>query len=286
MAESPSHKWGQIIGDALQLGFEQPLGGFASDYGLYLDARGFRPTRKGKKITWTDLYGNRHDLDFVLESKGTDFRVGEPLAFIETAWRRYTKHSKNKAQEIQGAIQPLAETYKEFSPFIGAILAGEFTSSSLQQLTSTGFTVLHFTYEEIMSAFQSIGFDANYGENTTDVAMMRKIADWEHLPADHRTTVANALPAVSPAKVSQFLESLRVVASRRITNVHVLPLHGSPSNWPTIVDAIRHIEEYANLAPLAIVGYEVRVDYSNGDRIDGRFVNRNDAVQFLRRYAD
>jgi hypothetical protein len=48
------------------------------------------------------------------------------VAFIETAWRRYTRHSRNKAQEIEGAIGPLAETFAHARPFLGAILAGQF----------------------------------------------------------------------------------------------------------------------------------------------------------------
>lgn len=56
------------------------------------------------------MNGNAHDLDFVLERGGSDDKIGMPAAFIETAWRRYTKHYRNNAQEIQGALEPLAET--------------------------------------------------------------------------------------------------------------------------------------------------------------------------------
>ena len=45
--------------------------------------------------------GNVHDLDYVFEQGGTEATIGQPKAFIEIAWRRYTKHSRNKAQEIQ-----------------------------------------------------------------------------------------------------------------------------------------------------------------------------------------
>ena len=88
---------------------------------------------------------NSHDLDFVLERGGTPDKIGMPVAFIETAWRRYTKHSRNKAQEIQGALEPLAETYRHLAPFKGAVLAGVFTEGALTQLRSLGFTVLYFS---------------------------------------------------------------------------------------------------------------------------------------------
>src|SRR3989337_2854442 len=153
MAESLAHTFGQIIGNILEAAVEPGLRKFAAEHDLYLDQKGKRSARKGKKATWTDLYGNAHDLDFVLERGGTDKTIGTPVAFIETAWRRYTKHSRNKAQEIQGAIHVLALTHKYSCPFTGAILAGVFTEGALTQLKSLGFHILYFPYNSIVEAF-------------------------------------------------------------------------------------------------------------------------------------
>ena len=146
MAEAFGHKFGQIIGDALECSIGPCLKLFARKNHLFLDSRGPRPARKGNKVSWTDINGNVHDLDYVMERGGTATKIGAPVAFIECAWRRYTKHSRNKAQEIQGAIIPLFEKYKKEHPFIGVILAGEFTQGSLSQLESLGFSILHFPY--------------------------------------------------------------------------------------------------------------------------------------------
>lgn len=105
MAQSPSHKFGQIVGNLLEDILTPVLQKFCHERGLYLDIKGPRPgVRKGRKVTWQDKYGNLHDLDFVIEKDGSPGKRGRPVAFIEAAWRRYTKHSRNKAQEIQGAI--------------------------------------------------------------------------------------------------------------------------------------------------------------------------------------
>ncbi|PYU96302.1 MAG: hypothetical protein DMG25_02190, partial [Acidobacteria bacterium] len=64
-----------------------------------------------------------HDLDYVLERGGTEDTLGVPIAFIESAWRRYTKHSKNKAQEIEAAVMPIALTFARHQPFCGAVVA-------------------------------------------------------------------------------------------------------------------------------------------------------------------
>lgn len=147
MAQSPAHKFGQIIGDTLELALEPLLISVARKHNLYLDRKGIRIARgKKKKVSWKDKYGNVHDLDYVFERDGTPKNIGTPLAFIEIAWRRYTKHSRNKAQEIQGAIMPLKETHCRSCPFIGVVLAGEFTKGSLDQLRSLNFAVLYFPY--------------------------------------------------------------------------------------------------------------------------------------------
>jgi len=164
MAESLSHKFGQIIGDLLELAIQPNLEKFAKEQGLYLDKKGERVTRKGKKLTWADLKENKHDLDFVLERGGTPDKLGVPVAFIETAWRRYTKHSRNKAQEIQGAIIPLSEKFKSSSPFLGVVLAGVFTQGALTQLRSLGFSVLYFSYETVIKAFAKFGINASFEE--------------------------------------------------------------------------------------------------------------------------
>lgn len=95
MAASNSHKFGQIIGDMLELAIEPRLRNFCQENNLFLDRKGVRLTRKGKLVSWIDVNGNKHDLDFVIEKDATSDTVGHPVAFIEIAWRRYTKHSKN-----------------------------------------------------------------------------------------------------------------------------------------------------------------------------------------------
>ncbi len=101
MANSPSHRFGQTIGDLLEEIMAPQLQAFCDKRGLYLDKKGTRgQARAGTKVSWIDKYGNSHDLDFVIEKGGTENIRGRPLAFIEAAWRRYTKHSRNKAQEI------------------------------------------------------------------------------------------------------------------------------------------------------------------------------------------
>ena len=178
MAQSPAHKWGQIIGDFIESSIEQRLEEFADQYNLYLVKRGERKARSGKKVIWTDNFGNTHDLDYVLEKDGTDEHIGEPVAFIEIAWRRYTKHSRNKAREIQGAVLPLYNKFAQSSPFIGAILAGAFTQTAVRQLESLGFNVLYFPYDLIVKCFKDFYFDVGSEESMPEKDFRQKIEQW------------------------------------------------------------------------------------------------------------
>ena len=68
MAKSPSHRFGQTIGNLLEEVMRPRLKDFRTPRDLYLDVPGARPEiRRGKNIKWTDRYGNEHDLDFAIE---------------------------------------------------------------------------------------------------------------------------------------------------------------------------------------------------------------------------
>ncbi|MBX3438333.1 MAG: hypothetical protein KF861_12640, partial [Planctomycetaceae bacterium] len=194
MAQSPAHKFGQIIGDLIEECLREPLADVAREHGLYLDSRHSRPARSGRsKVAWVDFKGNQHDLDYVLEAGGSENAIGIPKAFIEIAYRRYTKHSRNKAQEIQGAIAPLAETYQNTHPFLGAVLAGVFTSSSINQLKSHGFGVLYFPFESIVAAFRSVEIDAFFDETSSDLELQAKVDACNRLSRTERRKIVRSL---------------------------------------------------------------------------------------------
>ena len=172
-------------------------------------------------MTWQDSYGNRHDLDYVLERGGTEDARGVPVAFVESAWRRYTKHSKNKVQEIEAAVLPIALTFARHQPFCGAVLSGDFTRNALTQLESKGFSVFHIPYQSILEAFREIGIDASSVDRiTTEDEFQRKIAQWEALS--------------QPATTEKFLKALyRLHAAMTWIGIDIeyapkYPVAGSP----------------------------------------------------------
>jgi hypothetical protein len=286
MAKSPAHRWGQIIGDVLEEAFRPVFKSAADAHALYFDYKRKRAARPALTVSWRDQYGNAHLLDYVMERGGTENALGLPVAFIETAFRRYTKHSKNKAQEIEGAVVPLADTYSYLHPFRGAILAGEFTGNSLTQLRSRGFEIIYIPYDDVIKAFDKVGIDASCVEETTDIDFQEKVDKWDGLSGADRAKVGAVLVELAKAETEKFVTALNARLARQVQHVTVTVLHGRGQDLATIVDAIAYIDGYSATAvtdsPATKVDVQVR--YNNGDVIGGVFHDRGDAIAYLKKF--
>lgn len=284
MAASPAHKLGQIIGDALELAVRRQLEEVAAELGLYLDYNRPRQVRGNKrKVTWQDVFGNSHDLDYVLEQGGKEDERGAPRAFIEVAWRRYTKHSRNKVQEIQGAVLPLAETYQLYRPFKGAVLAGDFTVAAREQLQAHGFEIAYCRYEAIVGAFRAVGVEVASDEQTPEKELRRKVRTYQRLSNVQRQRFVDEIRLACASEVTPFLDSLRASLRRRVEQVEVMALTGNADRFAAIDDAVRFIARYDESLPVAgFQRYELSVRYSNGDEIRCSFREKTTAIDFLR----
>jgi len=297
MAESLAHRWGQIIGDVFEQFVRDMLLSVAEKHALYLDYKKPRRARVNfggrdlSKVTWRDSYGNRHDLDYVLERGGTEDALGVPVAFIESAWRRYTKHSKNKVQEIEAAVVPIALTFSRHQPFCGAVLAGEFTRSALAQLESKGFSVLHIPYKSILEAFQDIGVDASSADAITSEAEFRgKIQQWEKLPQPATTErFLKVLYRLHAAEVAKFHASLEASLLRGVVSVRLAVLRGHTIECSDVESAISYLIEEENSNRMREDGeqremFEIVIRFNNGAKIEATFPTRQEAIGFLRTF--
>jgi hypothetical protein len=284
MARSPAHKLGQIIGEVLEKAVKCHLQKLVTSLGLYLDEKGPRPARgQNNKVTWTDKYGNKHDLDFVIEKDGTPDNIGKPIAFIETAYRRYTRHSKNKVQEIEGALVPLVQTFELLRPFAGAVLTGDFTEPAVRQLESKGICVVHIPNDVIVRAFAIVNLNVQFDENTPDEETKSKVDFWERLSTDERHRVVDELVRQIGPLLQDFKNRLESAFMRKVDLIVIIPLHGKPFETKRVEEAIEFIKNYTGSSVnCPVVKYQVQVQYTNGDRVEGQFANKDYAIQFLR----
>ena len=284
MADSPSHRFGQIVGNLLEELLRPVLKKFCDDRGLYFDIQGMRSgVRQGKTVTWLDKYGNTHALDFVIEKGGTDTQRGRPVAFVEAAWRRYSKHSRNKAQEIQGAVLPIADHYNWDKPFLGAVLAGVFTEGSLDQLRSMGFKILHFPYKSIVNAFSSVGINVQFDESTPDKDFLECVKAIENLDKKELDKLKSNFVKEKEELFSEFLEELSRVLDRRLNKLIITPLFGNTQEFTDASEAILFIDNFLELQNIEgdFRKYEIIARYSNGDYIDASFSGKKEAMKFI-----
>lgn len=289
MARSPSHALGQIIGYAIELAFFEMLQPVAEDFSLYLDRQGERPAReRRKKVTWTDDRKNKHDLDFVLERYGSAEVIGSPAAFIESAWRRYTKHSVNKAGEIANSLVPLRRTYRHHRPFLGALVAGEWTSGGIAHMESQGINVLHLPVSIIVDAFASEGVNMVFDEDTDDADMAQQVELWNDLGSARQHRVIQELRNGAADRFGKFIERLREHLSRKVDSVLILPLHGTSRSASSVSEAVSMLSAMESDPPpvgeLELLRVEIQVRYSNSDRVEASFEALSEAILWLEQH--
>lgn len=281
---SPGHKLGQMIGNFFEDFFSDSLSQIADKHGVYCDSRGRRPEVRGnrRKVTWSDQDGNPHDLDYVLEYNGSPEEKGDPAAFIELAWRRYTKHSRNKAGEIEGALLHLGETYP--GAFLGAILGGEFTQGSLDQLESHEISVLYIPFQDIADAFLTKGVNLNYDESANDEEKQEIISRWRRLSEDDIGEIRENLEDRIRERYNDFLLDLEECLARDVASVRIFHLFGEEvvfTNIDSAVEALNSYEPHVS-NELEFMRFEIQIRFSNGDHIMGCFEAREKAIDFLR----
>jgi hypothetical protein len=281
---SPGHKFGQLIGNFIEDFFNDTLHTFASDRKLYCDKKGPRPAVRGGKlrVDWVDNDDNTHSMDYVLEVGGSESVQGKPVAFIELAWRRYTKHSRNKSGEIEGALLPLKETYRSCR-FVGAIIAGEYSSGGLQQLQSHGIVVLHLPFDNIAAAFRTKGIDIEYPERAPVAVKRRLISELRALGEDNLNEIRQELRKAIEPDLKTFVDALEAAVSREVESVRILSLFGEELNCGSIKDSIELLNDYEPTPSdhLKHNRLEIQIRFKNGSEVKGSFMTRDEALEFL-----
>lgn len=287
MANSPAHRFGQIIGYY----FESSIARFLSEFslnesGFFVDRDGPRKARGTRKsVKWADDKGNEHKLDYVVERGGTQEKLGELAGIIEIAWRSYTKHSKNKVQEIEGAVNPVVRKHANSRPFKAAILAGDFTQPSLEQLRSHGFDVVYFDKRELAKVFNRYGINILIKDESDDQITQAQIDAYESLSEDQKLQLSQDLEAAMRPKMSDFTARLRSHLKSTVSKIYIAHHYSQNFVFNDLEDAIQHIKNMeANTEELEFSEFLIVIEFTSGTRIDIRATSKEEAVNHLSRF--
>ena len=288
-AASPGHKLGQMVGDFIQESVDRILAArlqkLATEHNLYLDRQGLRPVVRGKhkKVRWKDNQGNTHDLNFVLEQGGSAEKQGRAVAFLEAAWRRYTKQTRNKVNEIEGALLPLRESHRTCR-FCGVVAVGKWSQPGLEQFRSHGIEVLHISYEDLIGAFQLNGLNLDYAERASPAVKRALVKALERLSAKDMTEIAVALEAAVEDDLKKFLATLEASVTTEITQILIGGVFGRRAKISTIKEAIDWIQRFnaSDLSQLDFENFEILLRFKDGREIVGaHFPTKNQRFNFL-----
>ena len=286
MAKSSSHRLGELIGDFFEESIIEYLKPLVDKKGFYLDYRHPRKARNdGKEVVGIDEEGNKHKLDIVIEANGSEDKFGCPKAFIEMAWRRYTKHSKAKVQEISGAILPLVKTNRKNCPFYAAVLSGEFTQNSIAQLQSQGFYVVHITYEDMCQLYKdAVGIEIAWEEDTPDDQIDNIATCVEGLSALKKKNLKDNFYSRNKNKLEALANEVKKSLDQQVTQIIVVPIHGKGQILLSVDDAVEFIQNYNEDSKAPILRYEITIKYTNGNELTMKCGNKLEVIQFLNEY--
>lgn len=287
MAIAPGHILGEKIGWFFEEMVIDHYKSLLKDQNVYVDYKHERIARDSKKlVTWKDVDGNKHDLDVVIERNGSEVNLGTPIAFIEVAWRRYTKHSKNKVQEISGAVLPIISRYNDTAPFYGAVLAGDFTKNAIEQLKTEGFYIIHFPINVIFDAFSSEGINIRFVQETDDEDLQSYCDLLNNMSPSNIKNIRQYLCDHNKDEIAEFDRAILSSINRRITSVSITALYGEEKNFDNITNACYYlstIESTIN-SDIIMAKIEIKISFSNGDYVNMVFHDKQPAMIKLREF--
>lgn len=206
---SAGHKLGQLIGDWYEEYFVHDLlKGVAESLGLYLDTRFVeRKAVRGEKIIWEDLDCNNVDYDCVLELGGTDEHKGEPVAFIESFWRRGSRHSKDKARDDSGKLMPMRDTYPT-ARFLGIISCGDFTQPACDLVRSRNIDLFYINKNNIIKAFSDNDLIIDYPDKSKEDDKQKVAATFERnfTPAKKKAVAKSLKEIVGDVTMKAYID--------------------------------------------------------------------------------
>ena len=266
---SAGHALGQIVGDWWEIDVMCPLfGEVATELSLFLDNRSVARKCRGEKVQWPDTQGNLVDYDFVLEINGTNTKLGIPVSFIESFWRRGARHSKDKARDDTNKLLPMRDSYVT-ARLLAIAACGEFTEPARDYVRSRNVELFYIGKSSILDAFSSCGVPLDYPDNLSESSKLRLLRKARKvLTPKLRATVVRVL---REGESGRALESFkrRIIAALCSVPQEIRICMLSKSE-PAIFQTIEEATEFVNAASPNFRGserhqhFEYEVVFSDG----------------------
>jgi hypothetical protein len=233
---------------------------------LYLDHRFKKRPARGSKLVWRDQDGNAVDYDFVMELGGSDSELGVPVAFIESCWRRGSRHSKDKARDDTGKLVPMREMYPT-ARFLGVVVGGDFTAPARELVRSREIDLLYVPKEKIVTAFQKAGLTVDYLDSSSEQVkrgLARSFASG-FTNAAKAEIVHNLKELLGGAVVSGYVSSVHSALAALPQEIRILEVRASaPRIFESIYEASEFLQSPTFDFDTFSQGYRYEITYRDG----------------------
>lgn len=117
-----------------------------------------KPRPLGKKLLISDDGGTKYNLDGIIINEER-----QPIVLLESKWIRYKKHNRDKGSWIANAHREIKKKYPTIRGSL-AVLAGEWSLTSLEMLNQAQITVIRISFDEVANRLLEDGIDIRWEE--------------------------------------------------------------------------------------------------------------------------
>ncbi len=170
---------GSALGEAIGAGMEKALNDFLTNL---VERRGYHFLSKSpvknkngsqKKLLMYDKFGTAYNIDAVIANESM-----QPMILIESKYIRYKKHNRDKGSWVCTAHPAVRRRYQSIRSSI-AVLAGNWTSSSLAMMRSFDINIFLIPFKRICDLLEKYGIDFDWDEKDR----VATLAAWEKYSA-------------------------------------------------------------------------------------------------------
>lgn len=286
LVASAAHQLGQIVGNWYEEHVAGPvLAQIAENLDLYCDSRFINRSCRGERVIWADSAGNEVDYDFVFELDGSEDVRGQPVAIFETFWRRYKKHSKDKARDDCGKLRVMRDTYVTVR-HLGIFAAGDFTKPAQEFVSSQDIDLFYTPKQCIVSAWAEHDLEIEYVDVASE-PQKQAVVDrvLEGLDGDVQKAIAQTVfEKIGPDKIESF--QTRVVDKiGAMPQLYIVDIVDSSRVLGSrdLIDDLFRTQEPESSRPSTTRSYDYKVVFDDDDSFHRQNLEWRDLVKMHQR---
>lgn len=157
--------------------------------------------KQSKKLLLPDDFGNEYNIDGLIISED-----GYPLILLESKYIRYKKHNRDKASWICNSHTAVRKHFPSIRSSV-AVLAGNWSSTSLAMLTSYNVSYFMVPFASINSILSKYNIDFEWEENDYDKAL-KAWNDFERLTDEEKYQIGLEMINIVKTDLIKYVNSV------------------------------------------------------------------------------